>query len=928
MAGPNPPPDPNAPAPAAESADAKALREAQQTGIAMSKPDGSRVVVDPQTAHEAYLAGELGYRAGETYVVHDVQTGAPMRLDARAMGRYSAANPYTADPVLPAEAVRAEQQAQRGGVGGVARTAAEHALDALTLGGAAVAGRALGGEAYAQRRQLDDATNASSAAVGEGLGLAAGLLTGGTEAKAGLGVGGRAIRAVGSPLRAAVGAGELAGTGARVVGEGLGLARGGIAARALEGGARAGVELGALSGGTEVARQAIGGADYDAERVLVEALRGAGEGVALGGGLGAAGSALLAGGRRVASGAADLVTDARGAAEGAGLRALEAAGGDTLRVELARAEALRSTGATGKALSSLAEGTRLTEQGQRLADRILREQERDLGRALQDVSGPEALAWAEARAARAGGQLDALVRGIDEAGGPGALHKAGISGPLSTELGKLSRALEGSAATRAAGREAAGWVEAFNSGGNFAGGTLAGLRAERIGLDGLIDWAGATGQRPLQGFYREARAALSRAESGMARQWGRDVEAAYKSGLAEYSDFAQLRQLYQTGAAKGTVGGLSELKRMFAGGGPVAAAGSGLGAAAGGLVGGFPGAFAGRELGGLAGRVGDMALRGAVKERGSRVAAQALRDLGTSPAAQVATTAARGLLKLPAAAPAGLAGVDAAALAGARALAAPAAGAVRKAADGAVAYGRAAQRAAARAARLADPAAAAGFVSGVAERAREGEARQARTAEGAAAMRLTAHGAGLSPDALDGPLAVAAATRAELATRALTEPQHPPPTTPYASTLPPSASHTDKLEGRRLALQSPESLARLAATGTLTADQVETVAAVLPRALAGARARVEQALAAAPGPPTPARLVAASILLGRPAAPELQPRAMQAVQGVLAALRAKAGETGAPKGPGVGAGGRGGGKALGAARATASAVGLPGDGGP
>jgi hypothetical protein len=882
---------------APESDEQRALREMRDgNAVPMLDPTtGQRVYVDPDSAHQLFLDHKLQYERGQTYVIQGPD-GSTQRVGAQEAAAYSDSNPYSARLGLVRDKAREEQEEQRGGFAGMARTAGEGALDELTLGGAAVAGRALGGDGYQARRQLDQTVNEGSDVVGRGFGLGLGLLVGTGEAEA-LGLGAKAVRGATAGVRGVVRAGEAAEGLARTAGLGLGLTEGGLGLRVATGAARAGTEMALFSGGAEVARQAVFDADYDAERALSAAVRGAGEGALLGGGLGLA-----------AGGLAKLGAKAEGAADALATRAR----GSELRAELARAEALRSTGATGADLREFAAGRKLTADGQRVADRILAA-EKEVGVPLQQWAAADAAEFFGGKAREAGARIGKALE-LAEGGAPGMpLALRQVIG----DAADRAITLEGKAATKAEGKAA--WRYLSDLATELDAQPVGAVFDARAGLDRALR---ESEKRGGEGVLNRWRAELVEQLEGVVKGTLKEAElsggpgakglhAAYEAARLEYKDAIRLQQLYESGLDKGTVEGLNGLKALLYGGGPASSAVGAVGAAAGGLVAGAPGAFVGRELGGLFGRPLDAAVKRALKDRGSNVAAQALRDLGAKPTREVATTAARGLLGLPAVDPA-----LAAAQKGAAALAKPAPGAVTSGGRGVAGYAVAASRAARALGRVADPAAGAAFAQTAASQLRRSEREAREGARRAAQARTAALAVGRSPDALDGPLAAAADARAQLAAEALTEPETPPAGTPYQVELPASQSHADLLEQRREILARPERAPKLAAEGRLTADQIDLLAMTMPIRLEAMRTATAAALEGAKGQPTPASLVGATLLLGAPAAPEMHPRALQAIQASHARARAEAQQTGGPRGPNRPAAG---------GRAARSGIGLPGE---
>ena len=221
---------------------------------------------------------------------------------------------------------------KQAGIGTSLRSAAESAADTLSFGGYSAAGRALGGEKFAEASRMareaaplsstfgaigalalpalvtgggslaaEGALAAGETAVGAGAATAL-AESGGAAARGLLGLGrvitapARGALALGRGAEALVGGGEIAGQTVRGLLPTLGVGTESIAGRALTTGAKMAAS-GAVEGGLFGAGQALSetalapGGDYShlAERVLAGGEEGALFGAALGGGLGTVG---------------------------------------------------------------------------------------------------------------------------------------------------------------------------------------------------------------------------------------------------------------------------------------------------------------------------------------------------------------------------------------------------------------------------------------------------------------------------------------------------------------------------------------------------------------------------------------------------------------------------------------------------------------
>ena len=755
-------------------------------------------------------------------------------------------------------------------------------------------GRAIGGEGYALRRELQEAANPTADVLGRGTGLAAGLLVGTGEAggaakgaSVAARAGAAAKAAASAPMRGLLEAGEFAEGFGKATAKALGAAEGSLFERVAGGAARAGLEGAGLGFSTELAREATHDPDYDAERLLSGALKGAAAGAAFGAAIPVGGEVV----RRAVRRGGEAV-DAAGARLLA--KADEAAAAEGGIAGLAEQKALQASGADKAALRELAgDAGGLSPEASRAAKRVLYEAEGAIGKPLADITPADGLKWAEGARAKAGDAIGSVLEKA-EAAAPDAL--AGLRKVVDV-MGDKAIALERSAAKAGAGRKAFRYMSDLAN--ELESGGVKAVHSARAALDDRIFEAAARGDKPLRRFFLEVRDglegvvidSLGKAEAAGAA----GLRGEYQAAKEAYADFSTLAKLYGQGAEKMAAGegagALNFAKELaFGGPGPVAGFAGGVGSGAGGLVGGLGGAWAGEKLGAAVGRVGDVYLRRALRERGAAVAAQALRDVGQ----QGAIEAGLGALK-------GLAGrsdpVKQALESGAAALAAPASGTAAgtgaAAATGAKAPKKALERALDYTVRQIDRGGAAarrsiepvrGVIEGVAEARKERQLVDTRISEAKLAADRAKFAAG-PYDPAGQATAMALGARAATAGKLLSEREHPPYQTPLAPKLPESGTFTDKIRARREALTAPEKVLGRAAKGEVTADAVTTIAQVYPQLMAEARAQVEERLKSARAEPTLAKLAAASLVLGKPAAPELAPHVVSAIQASLAKAR-------------------------------------------
>lgn len=864
----------------------KIKQELKQDAVTMLDREGQTVTVSPNDAHEGYMSGKLAYVPGETYVVQDAKSGRMVRVDADTAARTSDDNPYTYHGGTVRDAARQDAEDEYGGVGGTLRTAGEAAIDELSLGGVPALASGLLGEEYQARRQLQEEVNPNTDTLGRVGGLALGLLTGGSEAKA-LKAGGEAVagaeaaggllrgagRVVGAPTRGVLAAGEAGGRGARALAEGLGAAEGGLMARAAEGAGRTGAEMGLFSAGSELSRQAVHDPGYDAEKLVSAALEGGAAGAVVGAALPLAGAALRsAGDRAMATG--------RKLGEAALDKAAEMGGGLVAKHEgealsMARREALKSTGAKGKLLKGLTgETADLSAQGERMADRVLSDLEATAGKPLGTVTKEEGLQWAVMRRGEAIEALDRTVSAVEQVGARPDLTEVmkGLAGTV--------KRLEATAGTKAEARAAADFYKDFAAtfGEKGENATLADLRRERIALK---DKASFDNPAPtaLKQMWRETSALLEKeAEATVARAGDPELVKAYKEAKNAYSDFTKLEKMYGEGLGRmrsNRLGGFSE-QMALSGGGPISKVAGGLGAAAGGLMGGVPGAFVGKELAGAVGKLGDAFVQRRVKTQGSAIAAKGLRDIGQGKnLVEAGIDGAKQLVHLDP--------VEAGATDGARKLLKGIAGAGQRTYQGVVDLGRGA-------AKAARP----GVLQGGAEVVRDVDARRKTqaVAEQAAAVARVQGQAVQSAAPIDQPLRAEATRVAQSVEKLLSEPEVPPGNYPIAVKMPSSGTHADKLDARRQVLEKPGDLLRIAAKGELTSDQLASYAVAYPKSLQKSREILQLALAGLKKEPDVGNMVSMSMILGKPADPSLDPKVLGSWQKTLTEARGSAQETG------------------------------------
>lgn len=838
------------------------LQELKQTTVRVEGPDGDVIDVAPQQAHDGFVSGAFKYLPDEKYFVADPETNAPVEVDAQTAARMSASNRFGTQMLSRADDARDRAEAQYGGLGSRVLTGVEGAADELTFGLAPVVGRAIGGQDYADRRQIQETVNENSDLLGRGVGLGVGLLYGAGEAGAaakGAGLVGRGLRAAAAPTRAVLEGGAALERGAVALGEAAGLAEGGLAARTVGSAARGLGEGAAFSTGSELGRQAVHDPDLDGERLLTAGLQGALAGGAIGGAIPVVGAGLMRGGRAVGSALGRAGEAVGSRVETALAERVGAAEGS--RVAMARQEALKSTGAGKRLLSEMTGDVEaLSGDGKRISDRILYEAEKDLKLGGRIPSQEEGLAWAEGRRLKAGAAIEDTIAKAEALvpGQPVELHS------VFDRLGDEAVALSKSAANHTAGNEAFAYMQRLAD--QIDGGGLRTLQQARIELDRMAGW-GVPTPKPLKEFYqglsRElegvVEATIGRAEAAGAKGLGRE----YLGAKADYGDFKTLSKMYEEGVNRlraNRIGGLPEHLALSSGG-PVTSLAQGAGAAVGGLFGGVPGAFVGREVAGAFGRVGDAALQRSIKTRGSAVAAQTLRDLPATGLVQGGVNAARGLL--------GDAPAAAKLLNGAERLVS------REGRARALDYVTGRTNALAQTGRRLE-----GAGRGVAEQSRRQEIERLKADRALAQARVV--GQQLEAQYGPAPAVKAMADRLNAAQSRLTQPELPPAPGPVTGArLPESAVHADKLSARRATIARPEAVLSRAANGTLTADQIDTMAEVVPRAFALARANAEAVLAGATRETPMSKLVAASLVLGRPADPALRPHVLGAVQASL-----------------------------------------------
>lgn len=913
------------------SAEDVALKKALGTAtVKVRGRDGNTYDVTPEDAHQGYNEGRYGYIQGQDYYAQNEETGQATKVDAAGAAAFSEAKPYTAQFATPQAAAKQELERRYGGLGATAATFGEGALDELTLGLAPVVGRAIGGEGYAMRRELQEEANPTADVLGRGTGLAAGLLVGTGEAggaakgaSVAARAGAAAKAAAGAPMRGLLEAGEFAEGFGKATAKALGAAEGSLFERAAGGAARAGLEGGGLGLSTELAREAVHDPDYDAERLLSSALKGAAAGAAFGAAIPVGGEAV----RRAVRRGGEAV-DAAGARLLA--KADEAAAAEGGLAGLAEQKALQASGADKAALRELAgEAGGLSPEASRAAKRVLYEAEGAIGKPLAEITPADGLKWADSARAKAGEAIGAALEKA-EAAVPDTLE--GLRKVVDV-MGDKAVALEKSAARAGSGRKAFRYMSDLAN--ELEAGGVKAVHNARAELDDRIFEAASRGDKPLRRFFLEVRDglegvvgdALGKAEAAGAA----GLRGEYQAAKEAYADFSTLAKLYGQGAEKMAAGegagALNFAKELaFGGPGPVAGFAGGVGSGAGGLMGGLGGAWAGEKLGAAVGRVGDVYLRRALRERGAAVAAQALRDVGQ-----------QGLIEAGLGAVKGLAGradpVKQALATGAAELAAPATGAAtgvgaaaakapKKALERAIDYTvRQIDRGGAVARRSIEPVR--GVIEGVAEARKERQLVDTRISEAKLAADRARFAAG-PYDVASQATAAALGARATTAANLLSEREHPPYQTPLAPKLPESGTFTDKIRGRREALASPEKVLGRAAKGEVTADAVTTIAQVYPQLMAEARAQVEERLRSAKAEPALAKLAAASLVLGKPAAPELEPHVVGAIQASLA--KARAARNAPAKPPGAAPPARGGsnatlGRAAAEERGAASMVG-------
>lgn len=717
------------------------------------------------------------------------------------------------------------------------------------MGASAAAGRAIGGDDYANRRQLQELANPFAHTVGEVGGTALGLLAGSGEAAVAKGGLGRALaKGVTAPTRAALEAGALAERGIVAGAEALGF-EGTLAARAASGAARGAVETAAFSAGAEAAREAIHDPGYSAEKLLSAAVGGAEVGGLLGAGLPVVGAALRATGGRVLE-----------AAEAIGGKKL--AGLEAERLGLARRAAIESTGADARALKAAFAGDEAAAS--RASDRILTEAEASLGKPLQQVTRKEGLAWAEGAAKSSRDELASVI------GRAEARVGTDVAPELRTTfdtLGDRAVALSKSAATKNEGKAAVRYLQDLAE--ELDQGGLAALHNARTGLTDYAQGA----PKALQGFYRDLGADLDKAVAASLRRAEElgesDLLKAFSEASSRAKEYEGIASLYRAGLDNFSAGPAGLVS------GPAGV----VGGAVGGAVAGWPGAWVGRELGKALASGADDAVGKAVAERGAATAAQTLRDLPTTGLVDGAKNAFRGLTGQ------GQGPVER----GAETL--------TKASGGSLDYSR--PRVGEVAASAVEPIR--GVLDGQARARREEVRTETRVAE---AKALAAR-YGLSKSPVDQPLQQALLSRVTAAVAALTERETPPsPNAVVQVKLPESQSHRDKIEARRNLVANPQRLLEQAALGQVTSDVLRLAQEVYPQNLKVAQDELTAKLAASTKEISPAKLASASLVLGRPADPSMQPHVLGAVQASLQKSRQAKNEQGQGPRPGSAAQGK------------------------
>lgn len=295
--------------------------------------------------------------------------------------------------------LRQYQQEKGGSIVEGAKAAGEHALSSATLGLSDVA--LAQDPEYREQRKLRDATFKAAGVAGE----AAGFLVPGLGEVNGLGIVGRASKAIGAPVSAAGKVAAKVGTTVERVAAGAapGAARR-VASKALGGAAGGAIEGGIIGAGQALSDASIQNKELTAQLLLDHVRNGATIGGLLGGGLSAGIESLSLAGSKVAGAKLPPISEVLGGAKGPD--------------GLAQTKALTSFGALGSDIKRIVKegGADAPNRiGQRILDEAGYSGEGAIGRAIRhDINS--AVEVANERVAHYTDRLRDVYRKLDEGG--------------------------------------------------------------------------------------------------------------------------------------------------------------------------------------------------------------------------------------------------------------------------------------------------------------------------------------------------------------------------------------------------------------------------------------------------------------------------------------------------------------------------------
>lgn len=515
--------------------------------VTMYDRKGNAIAVPEAQAAAAYRTGELTFAEGQQVTLRRGAEQVSLGADEAASLLQSSEGRYYDGGSSEAAQDQALRQ-EYSGLWGQTKALGAGAARGLTMGLSDVAISELGGDDARTELQRLQTYGAGAGLVGEAAGTIGGaLLSGGS---------GLLARGASAGVRAGAAVGSVAERAAVRAGLGLGLAEGGVAARALGTAAAFGAEGAVYAAGAEAGRQAVANERYDGEKMVAAGLHGALAGAALGG----AGSVVASGASKAASwGASKALDGAIAVAEKAGGKAstIGREGEQIARLvdavspggaeRFAAEKALKSTGGTQKQLGKILDSSEAVQAKaqeileQRIPEALGRERGAVLSRAEMKEAMPQVI---REQGEKIGGALRAL-------------DVAGVEGPSIQRIADQARTtILADLKSNVFAKKEAGVLE-------DAIGGLREYEAGKITFEGLHDLSSRLGEtirgRPnaveteaLSKFRGLIESEIERAGDKAAEKLGQQFAGTYREAKQGYAAAKMLDKAIATGVERET----------------------------------------------------------------------------------------------------------------------------------------------------------------------------------------------------------------------------------------------------------------------------------------------------------------------------------------------------------------------------------------